>query len=88
MELWASLIYLLCLLTSFLCAVLLIRSYRRTRTRLLLWSAACFALLSVNNLLMVLDILIFPDIDLGLARSLCTLAAAGTMIYGFIWELD
>lgn len=88
MELWASLIYLLCLLTSFLCAALLIRSYRRTRARLLLWSAACFALLALNNLLMVLDIVVLPDIDLGLARSLCTLIAAGTMIYGFIWEVD
>lgn len=88
MRIWASVIYLLCLLTSFLCAGLLVRSYRRTRTRLLLWSAACFGLLALNNLLMVLDILVFPDVDLSLARNLATLAAAATMIHGFIWELD
>ena len=88
MQIWASAIYLLCLLTSFVCAVLLIRSYTRTRTRLLLWSAACFALLAANNLVMVLDVMVFTNIDLSLVRNICTLAAVGTLLYGFIWELD
>ena len=37
-------VYVLCLLTSLACAVLLLRSYRQTRIRLLLWSGLCFAL--------------------------------------------
>ena len=88
MSVWPAVVYLLCLLTSGICAALLVRGYRRNRTRMLLWSAACFALLAVNNLLVVLDILVLPDIDLSLARNLCNLAAVGTLLYGFIWELD
>ena len=55
---------------------------------MLLWSAACFALLALNNLLVVLDILVFPNIDLSLPRNICNLAAVGTLLYGFIWELE
>jgi hypothetical protein len=88
MHFWASAVYLLCLLASLICAALLARSYFRHRTHMLLWSAACFALLAVNNLLMVLDILVFPQTDLSLARTCCSLAAVGTLLYGFIWEID
>jgi hypothetical protein len=88
MEVAASFIYLLCLLTSVVSAALLVRSYRRSRTRLLLWSAACFGLFALNNLLIVLDILVLPRLDLGILRTSCTLAAVATLLYGFIWELD
>jgi hypothetical protein len=88
MTIWASAVYLLCLLTSFICALLLVRGYRRNRTTFLLWSAACFALLAVNNLLVVLDILVLPDLDLSVARNLCNVIAVGTLLYGFIWELE
>jgi hypothetical protein len=88
MTIWAPAVYLLCLLTSATCATLLIRGYYRHRTSLLLWSGLCFGLLAVNNLLVVLDILLLPEIDLSLARNFCSLAAVGTLLYGFIWELD
>ena len=76
-------VYGLCLLTCALCAALLIRSYGRSRQPLLLWSAACFSLLAVNNLMVVLD-----DVNLSLARQVTSLAAVGVLIYGFIWEVD
>lgn len=85
---WASVVYLLCLLTSATCAWLLVRSYRRTGSRLLMWSATCFVLLTLNNFLVVCDLLIFPTIDLTIPRSLSALAAVATLLYGFIWELD
>jgi hypothetical protein len=88
MTIWPAVVYVLCLITSAVCAALLIRGYRRNRTGLLLWSAGCFALLALNNLLLVIDILVLPDIDLSFARNLCNLAAVGTLLYGFIWELD
>lgn len=85
----ASLVYLLCLLASLVCAGLLVRAYVRNRTRLLLWSAACFSLLALNNLLLVTDLLILPtNIDLLVLRNLTSLTAIGTLLYGFIWELD
>ncbi|HTI85214.1 MAG TPA: DUF5985 family protein [Alphaproteobacteria bacterium] len=87
---WAPpVIYLLCLATSAVCAWLLIRSYRRNRVRLLLWSAACFVFLALNNLAVVIDILVLPtSIDLTLLRLLTSLAGVITLLYGFIWEVD
>ena len=38
----ATVVYLLCALTSLGCALLLLAAYRRERARLLLWSCVCF----------------------------------------------
>jgi len=81
-------VYGLCLLTSGLCAALLFRSYGRSRQPLLLWSAACFTLLAINNLLVVFDMVVFSSIDFSALRQLTALAAVGVLIYGFIWEVD
>jgi hypothetical protein len=81
-------VYLLCFLTSSACAGLLARSYRRTGARLLLWSAICFLLLAFNNLAVILDLLILPDVDFRLARHLLALAAVGVLLFGFIWDLE
>jgi hypothetical protein len=84
----APTIYLLCLLFSAVCAGLLIRSYTRNRTALLLWSAACFVLLAVNNLMVVLDMILVPSIDFSVVRQLSALAAVAVLLFGFIWELE
>ncbi|MDP8916405.1 MAG: DUF5985 family protein [Pseudomonadota bacterium] len=84
----AALVYLLCLLTSALCAGLLWRAYGRSRAPLLAWSAACFALLAVNNTFVVLDMLVLTSIDLTLWRQSSSLAAVGVLLYGFIWEVE
>jgi Family of unknown function (DUF5985) len=86
MNTWVDVLYLLCFLTSLSCCVLLIRSYRRNRSRVLLWTAACFVLLAVDNLLVVLDLIILPNVDLSLARLLATFFAVSTLLVGFIWE--
>ena len=83
-----TLVYVLCFLTSALCAVLLVRAYRRTRTRLLLWSAVSFVLLAVNNLFVVLDLVLFPDVNYLPHRYVSALAAVGVLICGFIWEAE
>lgn len=85
---FAPAVYVLCFLTSAVCAALLVRSYLRSRTRLLMWSAACFTLLALNNLLLVVDLLVLPAVDLSLLRSLSSLAAVATLLYGFIWETE
>lgn len=79
-------IYLACVATSLLCAYLLARAYRRGRTKLLIWSALCFAMLAVNNLVVAVDVLLLPTIDLTFLRLLTSLAAVGVLLYGFIWE--
>jgi hypothetical protein len=81
-----AIIYLLCVATSLLCAYLLARAYRRGKTKLLIWSALCFALLAVNNLVLAADILLLPTIDLTEVRLLTSLAAMAVLLYGFIWE--
>lgn len=85
---FGAIVYLLCFFTSTLCGYLLVAAYRRRRERLLLWSATCFCLLALNNLLVFLDIVVLPDIDLTLPRALTALAAVGVLIYGFVWEID
>lgn len=84
----AVIVYLLCLLASATCAALLVRSYLRHRTQLLLWSAACFVLLAFNNFVVVADMLLFTLADLTVLRSLSALAAVTTLLYGFISELE
>ena len=89
LSLLAITVYALCLVTSALCGWLLVRSYLRNRSRLLLWSAACFVLLAVNNLLVVLDLVFLPLwIDLAPLRAATSLAAVSTLLFGFIWEVD
>jgi hypothetical protein len=83
---FGPLIYLLCALTALLCAVLLLRAYARSRYRLLLWSGLCFAGLTANNILLVLDKVVLPDIDFSLARSMAALLAMAVLIYGLIFD--
>ena len=88
MSFLGTVVYALCFLTSSACSLLLVRSFMRSRTRLLLWSAACFVLLAVNNLLVFVDLLVLPGIDLTPVRVITSLAAISTLLFGFVWELD
>ena len=81
-------VYLLCFLTSAGCAALLMRSYRRTRTRLLLWSAICFICLALNNLILVVDLLVLPAWDFRVLRQGFLLLAVGVLLFGFIWDRE
>jgi hypothetical protein len=84
----AAAVYILCAATTLACAVLLARSYARTRFRLLFWSAVCFVGLCVSNVLLVVDLLILPNYDLSVYRSLFTLGGLAALIYSFIWETN
>jgi Family of unknown function (DUF5985) len=85
----AATVYALCFVTSGVCSFLLVRSFLRNRTRLLLWSAACFVLLALNNLLVVIDLVVLgPGIDLSPLRVATNLAAVSTQLFGFVWEVD
>lgn len=82
----AALIYSLCALTALACFVLLWRSWRASRSRLVFWSALCFAALSVNNVLLVLDKLFFTEVDLSNLRLVSALVAVLLLLYGLVWE--
>ena len=87
-QIFPAIVYILCFLTSSACAWLLGRSYLRTRTRLLLWSSLCFIFLAGNNLVLMLDVLVFPDINLRIGRLLLSLSAVLVLLFGFIWDLE
>ena len=83
----SSVIYALCALTAMLCAWLLLRGYKQNGYRLLLWSGLCFAGLSINNVLLILDRIVFPvSVDLSTWRLLAALIALLPLLYGLIWE--
>jgi hypothetical protein len=82
----AETVYLLCALTSVMCAVLLIRSWTRSRARILLWSSFCFIGLAINNVLLFIDLVVAPDVDLSWARSVTAVFSVSLLVIGMIWE--
>lgn len=83
---FSTLVYVLCAATSSLCAILLIRGYRQSRARLLLWSAACFVGLALNNILLVINVGLVPALNLATWRLVPAVLGAGALLYGLIWE--
>lgn len=81
-------IYGLCALTALLCAGLLLKAYRRNRNRLLLWSGLCFVVLTLNNLILILDKVIIPSNDLSTWRLVTALSAITVLLYGLIWNTE
>jgi len=88
MAIFPTVVYLLCLATSLLCTYLLFRSYRQSGAKLLMWTALCFVFLAANNLSLVADVLVFPDVNLLWLRQLSSLGAVVVLVYGFVWEAD
>lgn len=84
----AAIIYTLCSLTALACAYLLLQGYRRGGYRLLLWSGLCFAGLTINNFLLVVDKLVLPDVDLSLWRNATVLLSMVVLLYGLIWDTE
>jgi hypothetical protein len=79
-------IYFLCAFTSLACAWLLLQRYRSSGHRLLFWSGLCFSVMSLNNLILVVDKLVFPDVDLLPLRHISALVAVSMLLYGLIYE--
>lgn len=84
----AGVVYLLCAVTSALCAFLLLRSFARRRLRLLLWSGICFVGLALNNALLVVDRLVIEDRDLSTVRLLPAAVGIAALVYGLVWEAE
>jgi hypothetical protein len=57
-------------------------------TPVLLWSATCFVFLAISNLLVVVDQLMLPEVNLRAARLVLTLLAVSVLLFGFIWESE
>ena len=89
MDTFKAVLYLIAMLTSFACMLLLFRAYASSRLRILLWSALCFVGLTVNNTLLFVDLVLLPEaIDLRLYRNIAALVGMLFLIYGFIRESE
>jgi hypothetical protein len=82
----AEVVYILCATTSMFCALLLFRSYREQRSRLLLLSTFCFLGLTVNSILLVVDLIFLPQADLRLFRTLAAFVSGMGFLLALIWE--
>ncbi len=83
----AGAVYILCAITSILCAVLLLRGYLATRTRLLFWASLCFVFLAINNVILYLDLVVLPpQVDLFWYRNLAAVVGMLVLVFGLTWE--
>jgi hypothetical protein len=88
----AKVVYTLCALTAVACAVMLFRGYLRSRARFLLWSSLCFVALAINNLMLLIDNVILPDVSVTpagpVARSAVAVTGLALLLYGLIWDTE
>lgn len=82
----AELIYGLCTVLSLFIAVMLWRQQRRLPTRMIYWTAMCFTGLALSNLLLVLDKLVFPELDLRVLRHSVSLLSISLLLLGLVYE--
>ena len=82
------LVYTLCALTALACSVLLLRGHARTQSPLLLWSGLCFACLALNNVMVVVDLVVLPDVNLFVLRNMVALLGMVLLLYGLIWRSE
>lgn len=78
-------IYMLSAATNLLCFAMLISSYRRSGSRLLLWSGLCFAGLTMTNVLVFVDLVVVPAMDLYLLRIGVAIIAMAMLMFWLIW---
>jgi hypothetical protein len=81
----SGLIYGLCAATASLCAYLLLRG-SKNKSRLLLWSGLCFVGLALNNIMLIVDYVWLPELDLSVVRLLPALAGMILLVYGLVVE--
>ncbi|HEX6948057.1 MAG TPA: DUF5985 family protein [Nitrospira sp.] len=83
-----AVIYGLCMLTALMCAWLLLQAYHKTRYRLLFWCSLFFSIAALNNVFLVVDKLIFSDIDLTVYRYAVALLGLFVLLPGLILERE
>lgn len=85
----ATAVYTLCAITCVVCAGLLARGYARSKAPLLLWSTLCFATLTLNNILLVVDrVVLLDEIDLYRLRLVTAVVALSLLVWGLLWDVD
>jgi hypothetical protein len=83
-----GLVYALCMLTALMCAWLLLQAYQRTHYRLLFWCSLYFSIAALNNVFLVADKVMFPEVDLTVYRYLVALVGLLVLLPGLILERE
>jgi hypothetical protein len=84
----ASVLYGLCALTALGCAALLLRAYRRSKSALLLWSGLCFSGLMISNIVLIVDKLLVPEVNLLPVRLIVTALSMLLLLYGLVYRSE
>ena len=83
-----GMVYGLCMLTALMCAWLLLQAYRKTHYRLLFWCSLFFSISALNNIFLVVDKVLYTDIDLTVYRYVVALAGLFVLLPGLILERE
>lgn len=79
-------LYVLSILTTLACSVLLLRAWVRVRNSLLLWSGLCFIGLTLDSVLVLGDMILFPSVDLYTWRLASVALSISLLLFGLVWE--
>lgn len=79
-------LYIFTILTTLVCAILLLRAWLRVRNRLLLWSGLCFVGLTIDNVLVFADMVLLRSIDLFTYRLATAAISISLLLFGLVWE--
>jgi hypothetical protein len=83
----ASIVYSLCALASIFVAYLLARAYKTKPSRIIFWSAICFAGLALNNIVLFIDLVVFAEeVTYGLIRNVIIVGSVSSLVYGLVWD--
>jgi hypothetical protein len=82
----APAVYVLSLLVGALCAALLLKAHRRAPSPLLLPAAICFAGLALNDLGLIVDLFVLPDVSIVAVRSLPAVIGLGVLVRALVKE--
>ena len=88
MQIVSAVLCSLAVLTCLACMALFSSAYAKSGVRLLFWSAACFFFLTANNVLLFIDVVIDPEMDLRVWRFVTALCGVGMLVVGFVREAD
>lgn len=81
-------VYVLCAVTSGICVALLTKGFLRSGSRLLLWTAVCFFFLAIHSVLVLIELMFLPSMDLQMFRHVASFAAGVSLVAGLVWESD
>jgi hypothetical protein len=80
-------VYLLCAATALACCLLLLRGFRRSRVRLLLWCGLCFLAMTLENVALFFDLVVFKKLDLSALHIGAAVLGVLLLLYGLVWEV-